>query len=211
MRGQVENLVGKEFERWTVISAADPTITKSNRVHRRWMCRCECGTERVVLERSLKNGTSKSCGCYHRDEMKVIGKCNKKHGMTNTRLYRIFKHMKNRCYNPNDVSYKNYGMLGITICDEWDTFDSFSEWALSHGYDERLSIDRLDVTRGYSPDNCRWTDAVTQANNKRNTKYYTYNGETHNIGEWAVIFNIPYKKLWKRINSGWDIQKALTT
>lgn len=194
------------------MEAAETKISKDNRKIRYWHCLCECGTQRAVKEQSLKSGQSKSCGCYHKDIMHTIGsKANTTHGMSNTRLYRIFKHMHNRCENIHDIRYKKYGDRGIAVTSEWSSFENFRNWALSNGYSDALSIDRIDVNQGYSPDNCRWSDAKTQANNKRSTKYYTYNGQTHNIGGWADIMNIPYKRLWKRINAGWDISRALTT
>lgn len=207
-----ENLIGHKFGRWLVTGVAETKVTKANRKIRYWHCLCECGTQRAVKEQSLKSGKSKSCGCYHSDIMHVVGvQAKTTHGMSSTRLYRIFRHMHNRCKNTNDIRYKQYGGKGITITDEWNSFEVFKDWALNNGYADDLSIDRIDVNKDYSPDNCRWTDAKTQSNNKSNTKYYTYNGKTHNIGEWSDIMNIPYKTLWKRINAGWDIGKALTT
>lgn len=207
-----ENLIGKRFGRWSVVDTAEPKITKDNRKIRYWLCLCDCGIKRIVREQSLTSGKSKSCGCYHSDIMHDVGaKINTTHGMSTSRLYGIFKHMHNRCNNTKDVRYKCYGGRGISVTSEWDSFETFKDWALSNGYTESLSIDRINVNGGYSPDNCRWVDAKTQANNKSNNKCYTYNGNTHNIGEWSQIMNIPYKKLWKRLHNGWDIEKALMT
>lgn len=204
------NLIGERFGRWTVIGFAENT-SKTSR-GRRWFCRCDCGTERVVKAQSLLSGKSKSCGCLHSDVMKSVGKqYNTKHGMTNTRLYRIHRHIINRCTNPNDIRYNNYGGRGITMCNEWFDFETFAKWALDNGYNDNVSIDRIDVNGNYCPENCRWASNLEQANNRTSNKMYTFNGETHNIKQWSEIYNIPYKKLWKRLYRGWDISRALTT
>ena len=143
--------------------------------------------------------------------MHEVGKINKTHGMSDTRLYRIYKHILNRCNNKNDNRYDRYGARGITICEEWKDFNHFAEWALANGYNDKLSIDRINVNMGYSPDNCRWADAHQQSNNKSNNKLYTYNSATHTIAEWATLYNIPYKRLWKRLKCGWDMERALLT
>ncbi len=206
-----KDLSGEKFNRWTVISEAEPKIRKGNRRIRRWNCVCECGTKRVVFEKSLVDGSSRSCGCYHREIMKDVGKCNRTHGMTDSRLYRIYRNMLDRCYDKNNIRYENYGGKGIIVVKEWHTFEAFMKWALANGYTDKLSIDRIDLDGNYAPDNCRWADAITQANNKSNNTNYTYNGETHTIAEWARIVNMPYKKLWKRFHIGWSVEKALTT
>lgn len=205
------DLSGSKFGRWTVIDEAEPKIVTGNRRIRHWNCVCECGNRRVVKEASLKKGVSKSCGCYHSDIMRNVGKQHITHGMSSTRLYAIYKHMLNRCYNKNDIRYNHYGGKGISVVEEWHNFETFMKWALSHGYTDKLSIDRIDVDKDYSPDNCRWTDAVTQANNKSVNRNITFDDETHTIAEWARIKNMPYKKLWKRFNLGWSVERALTT
>lgn len=206
-----KDLSGMKFGRWTVVNEAEPIITKSNRRIRYWHCICDCGTKRNVRENSLIQGKSMSCGCYHSDIMKVVGNYNTIHGMSNSRLYRIFNHMHNRCYNENDIRYNRYGGRGIYVADEWHKFENFMRWALSNGYKDDLSIDRIDPNGNYCPENCRWAAKSTQSNNKTNNRFYTFNNEIHTIAEWAKVFNIPYKKLWKRLNSGWNIERALTT
>ena len=206
---QTENLTGRQSGRWTVIGDAPSIVGKHGHKVGAKRCRCQCGTIRDVRTQSLVDGTSLSCGCYHRDKQKIVGK-KTKHGMSDTRLYHIYHHMRNRCYNKNDIDYPNYGGRGISICNEWSTFESFAEWALKSGYSDSLSIDRIDVNQGYCPDNCRWADVDTQSNNKRNTRYYTFDGQTKSIGEWAKIYGIPYQKLWRRFDRGWSVEKALT-
>lgn len=204
------DLTGQKFGRWTVVAEAekDPSIISRSK---RWLCQCECGTRRVVSANSLMSGRSLSCGCYHSEIMRDVGATNATHGLSSSRLYAIFKHMNNRCSNPNDIRYEEYGGRGIRVCDEWASFGAFAEWALTHGYRDTLSIDRIDVNGDYCPDNCRWSTPKEQAINRRSSVLYEYNGQTHCISEWAEIFGMNYTKLWKRLHNGWDIAKALTT
>lgn len=173
-------------------------------------CKCECGNETVVYMCNLRTGHTTSCGCYSR---KVNQGFVVKHGMTDTKLYGTWCNMKNRCYNPNVDSYKHYGKRGITVCDEWKhNFSKFAEWALNNGYDENLSIDRINVNMGYSPENCRWVDEVFQANNKRTNTFYEYKGELHTVAEWSRIINIPESALRARlVRYKWSTERAFST
>lgn len=118
--------------------------------------------------------------------------------------------IKARCLNENTVAYKDYGARGITICDDWEnSYESFRDWALDNGYQEKLSIDRIDNNKGYFPDNCRWVDAKTQANNRRSNRVYEIDGETHNLTEWANLYGIKPKTLFTRVYAGMNIEDAL--
>ena len=120
--------------------------------------------------------------------------------------------MKTRCLNPNCHAYKDYGGRGITICDEWiNSVENFNEWAISNGYNENLTLDRIDVNGNYEPSNCRWTSRKSQANNKRNNHLLTFNNETHTIAEWGAILNINPISINKRLLIGWPVSKALTS
>ena len=132
------------------------------------------------------------------------------HGLRNTRLYRIWLQMKNRCFNAKTPRYVDYGARGIIVCDEWkDDFKAFYDWSISHGYADDLTIDRIDNDGNYEPSNCRWVDNYTQANNSRHCHYVSYRGETHSIAEWSRILNIPRYLLNNRINKyGWSVEKA---
>lgn len=205
-----KNLSGTRFGRWTVLSEAEPDMHNGRRL-RRWLCKCDCGTVRSVKEQSLKSGVSQSCGCYHSDIMHDVGRCNITHGMTDTRLYRIYKHMLNRCYNKNDIRFDKYGARGISVCKEWQTFEAFAEWALENGYHDDLTIDRIDVNGDYTPDNCKWSTNYEQAINKTSTHYVEFRGEKKSIAEWARELNMPYKRLHKRIQNGWPPERAFFT
>lgn len=134
-----------------------------------------------------------------------------KHGMRGTRLYNIWRSMRQRCYNPKTINYHNYGGRGITVCEEWrNDFMNFYQWAMSTGYSDGLTIDRKDTDGNYEPSNCKWATYKQQSNNKRNSKYIEFRGESRTISEWADIVGISYKVIWSRIKSGWSVEDALT-
>jgi hypothetical protein len=131
------------------------------------------------------------------------------HGMSNTRLYGIWSGMKTRCNGTAKGCIKNYYDRGITYCSEWETFEPFRDWALSHGYNDNLTIDRIDNDRGYSPDNCRWITRVEQQSNTRQNRYIEYNGEIHTLTQWSKILGIKANTLKSRLDLyGWSVDEA---
>lgn len=116
------------------------------------------------------------------------------------RLYSIWGSMRNRCKNKNNANYLRYGGRGITICKEWNDYLTFKKWALENGYNDTLSIDRIDNNGNYEPSNCRWADRIMQANNKRNNHLITFNGETHTAAEWSKLTGIHYRTILSRLN-----------
>ena len=128
-----------------------------------------------------------------------------------SRLYGIYAGMKERCSNPCHCAYQNYGGRGISYCEEWQDFQVFKAWAESNGYSDNLTLDRIDVNGNYEPSNCRWITLKEQQNNRTNNHLIEYNGDLKTLQQWGEIFNIKWTTLYKRLQSGWDIEKALTT
>lgn len=129
---------------------------------------------------------------------------------TNKRLYGIWRDMKGRCQNPHRPKYSIYGARGISVCDEWQSFKGFYEWAMANGYRDDLSIDRINNDGNYCPDNCRWATALEQNHNRSNTLKISYAGENRTVAEWAQITGIDYYTLRLRLKAGWSAEKALT-
>lgn len=196
------NLTGQRFGRLTVVERAENDKHGSPK----WKCVCDCGKEKVVYGSSLRNGKTKSCGCLARE---LSSNRKKTHGLSKSKLHRVWGNMKDRCENKNCKSFPNYGGRGISVCDEWHNFQNFYDWAVLAGYADGLSLDRIDVNGGYCPDNCRWATSKTQANNQRNNHKIEYEGNTHTISEWAELYGIPKHTLYARIRMGWDIERAL--
>lgn len=134
--------------------------------------------------------------------------------MENSRktLIKTYYHMKDRCYSEKDKRFADWGGRGIKICDEWlNDRESFIQWSLANGYREGLSIDRIDNDGDYSPNNCRWVSLSEQNQNRRSSKYYTFNGETKNLQQWCDEYGISRSMVDKRLSLGWDFEKAITT
>ena len=205
--GKFIDLTGQRFGQLIVLGRAENYVSPKGYVSTNWNCQCDCGNTVVVRSCNLMNGKSRSCGCERVNHPNRLV-----HGGKHTRLYQIWKGMRARCNKPNDKNYLWYGARGISVCPEWDDFTVFRDWALANGFNDSLSIDRIDYNSGYSPDNCRWADKITQANNTRGNHRLTFNGETHTMAEWSRITGIPYHRLKDRINKlGWDVRRALTT
>lgn len=195
------NMIGKKFNRLTVLEEC-----KERKERKKvYKCICECGNIVYAIGTRLRNNKVKSCGCLKHDI-----KSNFKHGKRHTRLYSIWYDMKRKCYKTNRKDYHCYGGRGIKVCDEWlYDFMVFYNWSMSHGYNDNLTIDRIDVNGNYEPSNCRWTDMKTQGNNRRTNILLTYNGETKTMTEWAEYLNIPYSTIKHRHNKKWTDKECL--
>lgn len=204
--GKFIDLTGREFGKLKVINRTDDYVSPKGYSAVNWLCICQCGKSTIVRGCNLKSGATTSCGCE-----RVDNPSRRRHGGKHTRLYKIWKSMRTRCNNPNDANYVNYGARGVSICDDWNNYENFRD-SNANGYRDDLTIDRVDYNGNYCPENCRWADAMTQANNSRHNHIIEYNGETHTIAEWSRITGISYHKLKDRINKcGWDAHRALTT
>ena len=154
------DLTANKYDRLTVIKRSG-TIGK----HPSWLCLCTCGNQKIIRGDHLRYGLIRSCGCLEEENRK--DGANYKHGGSDSRLYTIWSGMKKRCDNKNSHAYQNYGGRGIKVCTEWNDFSIFQKWALSNGYSDDLSIDRVNNDGNYEPNNCRWASSKTQAENRR--------------------------------------------
>ena len=200
MRGL--DLIGQKFHRLTVIERS----SGGERV--KWHCVCECGNKSIVVTSKLTSGLTKSCGCW---KIEATKKARTKHGEANkTYEYRIWNAMKRRCDTPSCVGYPNYGGRGIRVCDRW--VESYQHFLDDMGRANGRSIERIDNDGPYSPENCKWVDWVTQANNKRNNHRFEFNGESLTLPQWSRKTGIKRSTLSMRVfKSKWTIEEALTT
>lgn len=188
------------FDRLEIIAPAERRNGKPY-----MLCRCDCGVEKEIALSSLKRGLTQSCGCYRKER----GPANKRHGLHASRTYKTWLSMRQRCLNPNNPAYPNYGGRGIAIDPAWDTFDQFL--ADMGEVPDGMTIERKDNHKGYGPDNCLWADRKTQGRNTRKCRMITYNSETKTLGEWADQYGINRQTLGKRLDTGWSMERALTT
>lgn len=211
---KVKDMTGQSFGRLTVIDRAGSKDGKAT-----WRCKCDCGNIATVSGDVLRRGLSNSCGCLKKEIASRRAKAkvndliqkNTKHGMSNSRLYRIWENIKTRCSNTNSDDYHRYGGRGITVCEEWrGSFEAFRDWALANGYKDDLTIDRINNDGPYSPENCRWATIKEQSRNRKSNTPITHNGRTQTLAQWAEETGITTATLWKRLKRGWDIEKALT-
>lgn len=179
-----------------------------NEPGRHVLCRCTCGATTVVRFANLLRGNTKSCGCLKRD---MASERLTTHGQSGTKLHYVWIDMRQRCENENSDRFELYGERGISVCDEWQDFESFRAWALANGYQEGLTIDRIDVNGNYTPANCRWVTQVVQCNNTRRNKMLTHNGKTMSMADWSRYYNLNYHTLRSRLRIGWSVKKALET
>ena len=183
MIDKAPDLVGKQFHCLTVISRADSDKYGNSR----WNCKCSCGKICVTSGHGLRNGHVKSCGHLQKEN---AARSNFLHGYSGTKLYKAWAEMIYRCENKNNSAYQNYGGRGITVCAEWHDFQVFRGWATSHGYKEGLTIERIDVNKGYCPSNCTYTDRTAQNRNTRRNIHVFYNGQKLTISEFSRVLNV---------------------
>lgn len=179
MRKRID-MIGKRFGRWIVIKSAG-NVKK----HLAYKCQCDCGKYGIVNGSNLRTGQTKSCGCLRDEQISLIAW---KHGLSNTRLYNVWRSFRRRCNNKNTSDYHRYGGRGITICKEWDSFINFYNWAKVNGYKDNLFIDRKDNNKGYFPWNCRFITRKKNNQNTRNSRRWNIDGKIFNSSASAAKF-----------------------
>lgn len=200
-------LAGKRFGRLTTI---EPVGKQGKGIL--WLCLCDCGKESVVLGSELNGNRVRSCGCLSQELAAERGRKRlTTHGLSHSRLYKIWVDMLSRCENKNVANYERYGGRGIKVCEEWHNFELFATWAFSNGYAEDLSIDRENVNGNYEPGNCKWATRIEQQNNRRDSTRLAYNGETHTLPEWERITGINRSTLRSRVRNGWSPETILNS
>lgn len=201
--GKLIDLTGQRFGRLVVLKRA-----VSDNHGAKWFCRCDCGNTLSVRAYALRSGHTVSCGCYRLEQTLSAVTT---HAESGTKLHKVWRGIKWRCYDVHSPVYKYYGARGIIVCDEWiDNFENFRDWALANGYQEGLSIDRINVDGDYSPQNCRWGDAFTQMNNTRRNHFMEFQGEIHSVSEWSRLKGISVGCLFSRLRRGWSVERTLT-
>lgn len=201
-RFDINEYLGKRENMLTVIGIADREPSDKC-----WklLCQCDCGNTCKLTPYQFNQSKIKSCGCLRHIGRQTLD------NRTKHPLYGTWKQMLNRCENPNAPNYSRYGKKGISVCDEWHDFWKFVEWSDSiGGKPKSYTLDRINGSLGYSPQNCRWADQNTQANNKSSSRYIEYNGVSKTIKQWAEELGLNHETLSNRISRGWSIEKALT-
>lgn len=207
MATRAPDLTGQRFGRLVVVSRA-PNYESSSRTAR-WNCICDCGKETITNATQLRTGGSVSCGCYSAED---AGKRAFKHGAHKDKLYKVYVAMRQRCENPNNPAYPNYGGRGISVCEEWRA--SYASFAMHMGDrpSSRHTIERIDVNGHYCPDNVVWATRGQQARNKRTNVMIEFDGRVRCLTDWANTIGISEGNLhWRIYTAKWPLRKALTT
>lgn len=192
---------GQVFGRLTVLGPVEPDKAG----HKRSRCRCTCGKVTIVSNSRLLSGHTRSCGC-----LVFANRNNLIHGESYTRLHSIWAGMKQRCLNPKSPSFTRYGGRGISVCEEWLDYQTFAAWAKANGYRDDLTLERMDVNGGYTPENCKFITLAEQSRNRRSSRLLTYKGQTKCLEAWAKDFGINSGTLGSRLRRyGWSLKYAL--
>jgi hypothetical protein len=192
-----QDITGQKFGRLTALCRIGKTKGRISI----WECQCECGQKHNAIISQLRNGTVKSCGCLQRVD----------HPVAKERLFNIWQGMRQRCNNPNANFYEYYGAKGVKICQEWNEYKAFKQWAVENGYDEGLSIDRIDVDGGYNPNNCRWISLREQQSNKSNNVFVLYQDEDITLAELSRRTGLSLPMLHRRYHAGYTGEKLWQT
>lgn len=196
----MDDIVGKKYNMLTVLK-----FDSIKNEQAMWLCKCDCGNEKVLRGSRLKEGVTTSCGCYR------VGRL-KKHGLSTSNEYTIWHDIRRRCKKENNINYAGYGGRGIGVCERWDNENGFMNFYDDMGKrpSKKHSIDRIDNSKGYSKENCRWTDDITQANNRRGNRVITYDNKTMTVSQWERELKMPSNNIATRLAKGWTIEDAIS-
>jgi len=202
----MNNLIGQRFGRLLIIKRI-LTITKRRL---RWLCKCDCGNQKIILSDSLKSGKTKSCGCLQKETAKIFST---KHGLYQLNIYNSYHNMKQRCNNPNNHAYKDYGGRGIKVCKRWSGSRGFLNFLEDMGQPptNKYQIDRINNNKGYYKRNCRWVVSKNNNRNRRDNLIIEYDNKKQCMSAMAEEYNMNPHVLRDRLSSGQSIEKALLT
>lgn len=196
-------MIGQKFNRWTIVAESEVKLNKRTT----YLCRCDCGTEKLQQGSMVKHGHTKSCGCFNREQS---SKKHRQHGLSLTPIYGVWKNMMKRCNYIGSKDYYLYGGRGIAVCERWHTFQNF--------YDDmgdipfpHAQLDRMDVNGDYENRNCKWATPAENQHNRRDNRLLTYRGETLCLGEWEQKTGFPRNMLHSRLSRGWTMERAVET
>jgi len=195
-----DDLTGKKFNRLLILSRAENGSSGAVR----WLCECDCGNKTIVAGGDLKRNRTKSCGCYNIEKSAIM---NRSHGMHGSATYITWAGMLQRCRDKNHKNYRTYGGRGIDVCERWLNFQNFIDDMGKRP--EGLTLDRIDNSLGYSPDNCRWSSQKEQTRNTKQNRNFTIDGKTQCLKDWAHEFGINYTTLQSRLKRGLSINEAV--
>jgi len=197
------DIAGFRFGRITAVKVSQKATNQGKIL---WDLVCECGNNHTGLASDLTRGKILSCGCWRKE---VTTKRNTTHGKTRNRSYNTWNHIKDRCLNPKNNAYYNYGERGIDVCQEW--ISSFDRFYLDMGDQPKgMSIERIDNNKGYCKSNCKWATSKEQNRNKRNIRFVSLFGQKEKLSYWCDVYDIQKDVLWSRIKNGWTDYEAVT-
>lgn len=201
-------MIGTSWGRWEVLGEAE----RDRYDNRKWRCRCACGVVSIVYQNALRGGRSTQCRtCGRKQSNPKRAAANTTHGKRGTHEYRVWDSMHQRCLNPHNKSYPQYGARGITICEEWQGIGGFECFFAYVGVAPvGKTIDRIDNNRSYEPGNVQWSTPLEQARNTRQNREIEFDGRKMCLSAWAVEVGIMRETITRRLNRGWSVEKALT-
>ena len=200
---KAKDITGEIFGRLTVIAPVGRYAKNRSII---WRCNCSCGNTKDIMAQSITRGATLSCGCLNSER---VSQRATKHGEIKHSLYKTWVSMRSRCNNKNNDAYKNYGARGISICGRWDDFMAFVEDMGDKP--DGFTLDRIDNTDNYYPENCKWSSREEQNNNKRTNVILELDGKSLTVAEWSRKLNVKTTTLRKRIDMGWSVRDVLTT